>query len=203
MSRSRHRRSFCKHRRIRHRTPSATLSGNRSQFGSAMSTAAKISVTVSPPMARRLVRTSYSTHPNDQISVRVSSASPRTCSGLMYGTVPITTPGCVAAAVTVSVTPPADVASCFNSFASPKSSTFTLPSAPSLTLPGFRSRCMIPFSCADSSASAICLHTSIPSRRAIGFFFSRSARVSPSTSSSTSRVAPLTSSNPWMAAMLG
>ena len=43
------------------------------------------------------------------------------------------------------------------SFASPKSSTFTVPSGRSLTLAGFRSRWMIPCSCAASSASAICL----------------------------------------------
>src|SRR2546427_12520932 len=43
-----------------------------------------------------------------------------------------------------------------NALARPKSSTFTLPSAVSLMLAGFRSRWMIPFSCAASSASAIC-----------------------------------------------
>jgi hypothetical protein len=41
-------------------------------------------------------------------------------------------------------------------FASPKSSTFTLPCLSSLILAGFRSRWIIPRSCAASSASAIC-----------------------------------------------
>ena len=42
-----------------------------------------------------------------------------------------------------------------NAFASPKSSTFTLPSGVTLMLAGLRSRWMTPFSCAASSASAI------------------------------------------------
>ena len=41
-------------------------------------------------------------------------------------------------------------------FASPKSSTFTTPSGVILMFAGFRSRWMIPLSCATSSASAIC-----------------------------------------------
>ena len=40
-------------------------------------------------------------------------------------------------------------------FARPKSSTFTVPAAVSLMFAGLRSRWMIPFSCAASSASAI------------------------------------------------
>src|SRR6202022_981606 len=51
-------------------------------------------------------------------------------------------------------------------FASPKSSTFTVPSRRTLTLAGFRSRWMIPCSCAASSASAICF--AIGSASAIG-----------------------------------
>ena len=43
-----------------------------------------------------------------------------------------------------------------NAFASPKSSTFTVPSGRTLMLAGLRSRWMIPCSCAASSASAIC-----------------------------------------------
>ena len=41
--------------------------------------------------------------------------------------------------------------------ASPKSSTFTVPSPRTLTFAGFKSRWTIPSSCAASSASAICL----------------------------------------------
>ena len=42
-------------------------------------------------------------------------------------------------------------------FASPKSSTFTVPSDRTLMFAGLRSRWMMPCSCAASSASAICL----------------------------------------------
>ena len=42
-------------------------------------------------------------------------------------------------------------------FANPKSRTLTLPSGVTLMLAGFRSRWMMPFSCAASRASAICL----------------------------------------------
>src|ERR1700688_4788241 len=56
-------------------------------------------------------------------------------------------------------------------FASPKSSTLTvLPGGPSglmMMLPGFRSRCVIPFSCAASSAAAICFAILSDSSRGI------------------------------------
>ena len=42
------------------------------------------------------------------------------------------------------------------SLARPKSSTFTVPSGRTLMFAGFRSRWMMPCSCAASSASAIC-----------------------------------------------
>ena len=44
---------------------------------------ANVSETVSPLNARRPVSASYSTHPRAQTSVRVSTACPRACSGLM------------------------------------------------------------------------------------------------------------------------
>ena len=44
-----------------------------------------------------------------------------------------------------------------SAFARPKSSTFTVPSGRTLMFAGFRSRWMMPCSCAASSASAICL----------------------------------------------
>ena len=47
-------------------------------------------------------------------------------------------------------------------FANPKSSTLTLPSGVTLTFAGLRSRWMMPFSCAASSASAICRATGAP-----------------------------------------
>ena len=72
-------------------------------------------------------------------------------------------------------------------FARPKSSTFTTPSGVILMLAGFRSRWTMPFSCAASSASAICRAIGQRLRRAAaGPRAMRSASVSPSTSSSTS-----------------
>ena len=46
-------------------------------------TDASVSVTVSPSNARRPVSISNSTQPNAQMSVRLSTACPRACSGLM------------------------------------------------------------------------------------------------------------------------
>lgn len=62
--------------------------------------------------------------------------------------------------------------------ASPKSSTFTLPSGLSLMLTGLRWRWTIPFSCAASSASAIWQAMPIVSSTGIGPRFSRAARSS-------------------------
>ena len=53
-------------------------------------------------------------------------------------------------------------------FASPKSSTFTVPSGRTLMFAGFRSRWMIPCSCAASSASAICFAIGSASSSGIG-----------------------------------
>ena len=53
-------------------------------------------------------------------------------------------------------------------FASPKSSTFTVPSGRTLMLAGLRSRWMMPCSCAASSASAICFAIGSASSTGIG-----------------------------------
>ena len=53
-------------------------------------------------------------------------------------------------------------------FASPKSSTLTVPSGRTLMFAGFRSRWTIPCSCAASSASAICLAIGSASASGIG-----------------------------------
>jgi hypothetical protein len=45
--------------------------------------AASVSVIVSPANALRPLSISYSTQPNAQMSVRLSTARPRACSGLM------------------------------------------------------------------------------------------------------------------------
>ena len=104
---------------------------------------------------------SYSTQPNAQMSARLSTGLPRACSGLMYAAVPriCPTPVIIASVVIAgdwdNPTAPGAAGASAN-FARPKSSTFTVPSGRTLMLAGFRSRWMTPFSCAASSASAIC-----------------------------------------------
>jgi hypothetical protein len=61
------------------------------------------------------------------------------------------------------------------SFANPKSSTFTVPSARTLMLAGLRSRWTTPASCAASSASAICFAIGSASSSGIGPRAMRSA----------------------------
>ena len=73
-----------------------------------------------------------------------------------------------------------------NAFASPKSSTFTVPSGRTFTFAGLRSRWMIPCSWAASSASVICRAIGSASSTGIGPSAIRSASVGPSTSSMTS-----------------
>ena len=92
--------------------------------------------TSSPSNARRPVSISKSTHPNAQMSARLSTGLPRACSGLMYAAVPRMSPslrhrrrrdrrrharGSATAAGDASI-----------AFASPKSSTFTVPSGADL-----------------------------------------------------------------------
>ena len=90
------------------------------------------------------------------MSVRLSSRFPRACSGLMYAAVPRMIPARVAATLIVGDCDgsPSDGSSP-SAFASPKSSTFTLPSGVTFTFAGFRSRWTALFPCAASSASAI------------------------------------------------
>ena len=88
-------------------------------------------------------------------------------------------------------------------FARPKSRTFTVPSARTLILAGFRSRWMMPCSCAASSASAICFAMGNASSSGIAPRAMRCERSSPSTSSITRAVIPPLSSRPYMAAIFG
>ena len=93
------------------------------------------------------------------MSLRRSAGRPRACSGLIYAAVPRMTPSCVAAGLVIvgeSITGEA-TPSPVSAFARPKSSTFTVPSDFTLMLAGFRSRWTMPWLCAHSSASAICL----------------------------------------------
>ena len=57
--------------------------GRRSQSGSLSRMPAIVSETVSPRNAVFAVKASYKMHPNAQMSVRLSTALPRACSGLM------------------------------------------------------------------------------------------------------------------------
>lgn len=67
----------------------------------------------------------------------------------MYAAVPRITPDRLVESVSVGELAGSPTgASLSNALAKPKSSTFTLPSAVSFTLAGFRSRWMMPFSCA-------------------------------------------------------
>ena len=97
---------------------------------------------------------SYRTIPSEKRSVLASSGRPETCSGDMYGTVPITAPASESPAVAVASSLPDGPESVL--FARPKSRSFTRPPDVSRTFAGFRSRWTIPFSCAAASASAIC-----------------------------------------------
>ena len=76
MSRSRCFTSFSRHRCSRRRTASGVPAGSRFQSGSRPRIAAIASGTVSPANARRPVSISYSTHPNAQMSLRLSSSLP-------------------------------------------------------------------------------------------------------------------------------
>ena len=105
-----------------------------------------VSDTVSPANATRPASISKSTQPNAQMSLRLSTARPRACSGLMYAAVPMMAPSRRLESMTsgafVRLSPPAVT----TGFASPKSSTLTTPSGVTLMFAGFRSRWMIPFS---------------------------------------------------------
>ena len=90
-----------------------------------------------------------------------------------------------------------------SSLASPKSSTLTRPSRVTITLPGFRSRCTMPRSCAADSASAS--GTAISKNRVRGRppGGMRVSRPSPSTSSMARNRLPPASSTEKIVTMLG
>src|SRR5437867_8709026 len=80
-----------------------------------------VSLVDAPEKGRRPADISYITTPSEKISVRWSTSRPSACSGLMYWTVPMTTPGSVFRTVGISLSMGA--ARCAATFASPKSST--------------------------------------------------------------------------------
>ena len=139
------------------------------------------------------------------MSARLSTGRPFACSGDIYAAVPriMPTPVIIAGDVIVGdcdtfigALPIGSMA-----LASPKSSTFTVPSGRTLMFAGLRSRWMIPCSCAASSASAIWRAIGKASSRGISPCAMRSASVGPSTSSRTNARNPLACSRPWMLPM--
>ena len=196
MSRSR---SFGSFSRQRHSTvlmAGGTSSDSVLTLTSDFITDASVSDTSSPWKARRPVSISNSTHPNAQMSVRLSTVFPRACSGDIYAAVPMITPICVAPAVSVGDCDGSPSGLGSSAFARPKSNTLTVPSSRTLMFAGLRSRWITPASCAASSASAICFAIGRASSSGIGPFEIRSTSVGPSTSSSTSARVPSASSMP-------
>ncbi len=183
-----------------------TASGRDVRLTSRVSTAASVSETSSASNRRRPVSISYTTTPKAQMSARLSTARPLACSGAMYAAVPRIMPISVIAGVVMvgDIEALADIVPAgAAAFASPKSSTFTVPSARTLIFAGFRSRWMIPCSCAASRASAICSAMGSVSDSDIGPRAMIVDRSSPSTSSITRAHAPPDSSMPKMPAMFG
>jgi len=161
-----------------------------------MITAASVSATAWPPNAVIPVNISNSTQPNAQMSARRSTGLALACSGDIYAAVPSSTPSCVAIRLLVGDLEMSIVEmSPSSALARPKSRIFTVSSAATFMLAGFRSRWMIPRSCAYSTASAICRATRTDSSTGIGPALTRSASVGPSTNSITrARVLPESSS---------
>ena len=157
--------------------------------GFALRTAASVSVTVSPSKAACPVSISKSTQPKAQMSVRLSTAcrAPARAhvGGRARGSRRPRVGGASVGDRRRGRVERRRLAS-RRALARPKSSTFTLPSGVSFTFAGLRSRWTMPFSCAASSASAICraIGRRLVERRARPRV-SRSARSSPSTSSIT------------------
>ena len=194
---SRLRGSLVRHRRSRYFTFSGVLAGRAPHSGSRSMMPTRISVAVRPGNVRFPLSTSYITQPKAQISVFRSTGLPEACSGLMYGTVPITTPASVISGIIVAVSASAERGRAASiALASPKSSTFTLPSAVILRLAGFKSRWTTPASCAAPSASATCRPRSSASLSGSGALARRCESVSPGTYSSTRNFTPPASSRP-------
>ncbi len=91
--------------------------------------------------------------PREKTSVRRSTGRPETCSGDMYGAVPMMTPSRVWRSVSISESK-GPSAWGTATLASPKSSTLTRPSPATMTFAGLRSRWTMPRSWAAASASA-------------------------------------------------
>ena len=160
--------------------------GSSDQSGSFLTTASSTSGVVDPTNALLPASISYSTAPKEKISLRRSTGRPTACSGDMYAAVPRIMPARVCPMVMVGEFASEDLGgSSSRTLARPKSSTFTTPSGVILMLAGFRSRCMMLRSCANSNASTICFAIATASSSASGPSLMRSASVGPSTSART------------------
>ena len=112
-----------------------------------------------PSNARLPVSISYSSTPNEKMSLLASTSSwpgcACNCSGDIYCSVP--TISCLPVIAIVSVLSPggSETDSVEPNFARPKSSNL-MPDLVTRIFAGFRSRWMMPFLCAASSASQIC-----------------------------------------------
>ena len=127
----------------------------RSEDGSAGAwcrIAAAMAEPVLPVKAGRPVASSNSTSPSEKRSLRASSASPRSCSGDMYATVPTAVPGDVSCG-SGSAVRAEDAGAAGRIWATPKS-RIPGPRAVRTTFAGLMSRCTMPAACAVSRASA-------------------------------------------------
>ena len=79
------------------------LAGSLLQSGSLATTDASVSVMSFRRNARTPVSISHSTHPNAQMSLRLSTAFPRACSGPAYGAVPRMAPPIVGSSASESL----------------------------------------------------------------------------------------------------
>ena len=107
------------------------------------STSASVCEIVSASKSRLLVSISQSTTPKDQTSARLSTGLPAACSGLMYAAVPRMMPVpvmCAGLVIVGECDTSGRLAAGSIAFASPKSSTFTVPSGRTLMFAGFKSR---------------------------------------------------------------
>ncbi len=150
--------------------------------GASRAIAMSTSIVVLPVKGSVPVSISCSTTPNAKTSLRASTALPAACSGDMYAGVPSTCPSVVTCAC-VSAVATDDASTSPTSLARPKSRIFTSQSSVTMTLPGLRSRCTRPRSCAFASPRAIPRATLSASSIAIAPRSSTACRVSPSTSS--------------------
>src|SRR5207245_1898452 len=90
--------------RLRSRTARSrglSFAGSRLKSGSLFRTDARISDVVSPEKVGSPVSISYKMQPNENTSLRASTAKPFACSGDMYAAVPRITPAFVATPLSV------------------------------------------------------------------------------------------------------